>query len=154
MRTNKLLLTGIAALFLATGTAMRLTLSGQTMLPISNRNATMIIRHIATGIAALFLATGTAYASGHSTFFECGQHRVMNIYVSPDDFEFWQRVSNYDDNNPKRIPLRMIKRKGGTVQVIGTDGSGQPIKAFIPNYYYRGQKCEEITRAKAIDGWQ
>jgi hypothetical protein len=28
------------------------------MLPISNRNATMIIRHIATGIAALFLTAG------------------------------------------------------------------------------------------------
>jgi hypothetical protein len=33
------------------------------MLPISNRDTTMIIRHVIAGIAALFLATGAANAA-------------------------------------------------------------------------------------------
>src|SRR5262249_54166427 len=109
---------------------------------------------VITGIAALFLATGTAHASGHSTFYECGQYRIWNIFnaMEKPDETYWL-VSKYDDGPGKRIPLRMIKRKGGTVQVVGTSG-GQSIKQFIPDYYYRGKKCEEISRAQALEKWQ
>jgi len=51
-----------------------------------------------TGVAALFLATGAAHAGGHSTFYECGQYRIINVFVSTgipkNDFEYWARASN------------------------------------------------------------
>jgi hypothetical protein len=49
---------------------MRLTLSGQTMLPISNRNEKMIIRHIACGCAAPDNGTAQAYPP---RYYDCGR---------------------------------------------------------------------------------
>jgi hypothetical protein len=104
-------------------------------------------------IAALFLTTGAAHASAHSTFFECGPYRMVSIFQSTPEEYYWVRVSTYDCDW-KRISPRAVKEKGKAPQTVGFDKSGQPIIMNVPITYYRGQKCEEISRAQAIEKWQ